>query len=92
MANATCGPIYVLDTAGDIRACGRMIFIHSIAWTDHTAGAGRPRVALEDMQGRTIYYEIGTCSKFNAYTKPLEANGLVLRVLDTGKLYLQVET
>ena len=92
MANATCGPIYVLDTTGTIQPCGRMYLIHSIAWTDHTTGVGRPRAALEDMQGRTIYYEIGTCSKFNAYTKPLTANGLVLRLLDTGRLYIQVET
>lgn len=89
MANATCGPMWVLDTSGTIAGCNPQIQIHSAAVTGYT-GVAEFIVQLEDLQGRTVLEMRTRCDQFWAFTRPLTVNGLFLRTMTGGRLYVQV--
>jgi len=66
-----------------------MYRIWSVAWTGQTQLAS---VQVEDVNGRvTIRAQNIGCHLFQAYTKPLDSDGIFIRTLTAGTLYIQVE-
>lgn len=91
LGRSTCCPMYVTDVDGWLAPCDRFYRIWSFTWTAHP---GIPTLILqvEDKNGRTHIYAKNNCHMFQAYTRPLEMEGIFIRTLGAGTtLYLQVE-
>jgi hypothetical protein len=94
MANSTTGDVWIVDTLGgtgnQLAPPGTDIVIWSINWSEITA---QSVCELRDCGNRTIWRDCGNltqCSRFAAFTKPLQADGLGVVALTSGKLYLQM--
>ena len=87
MANEITGPIWVLDTAGEIST--RVIRIERIAWKNATTA--NHTVKVTDTSGNTIWEDFAAGATYNT-SEPVhrEVTGLIVQTLDSGKLYISL--
>lgn len=91
MANATCGPVYVIDSVGTLQNCGQTYLVSSVSWDGQNGATGV--FQLEDGYGRVVVYMKDSCSQFRSYWLPIPSNGLVVRTILAGTTaYVQVGT
>lgn len=86
----TCGPMWVITTAGTVIPATTPIELSSVFWTCHKS-VSMLTAQLVDGQGREFWSASGHCNVFTAFTKPVRANGLTVSVLTGGVLYLQMD-
>lgn len=86
----TCGPLWVITTAGTVRPAGTQIELSSVFWTCHKS-SNTLTAQIIDTEGRELWSATENCAIFTAYPRPVRANGLTVSVLTGGVLYLQMD-
>ena len=86
----TCGPMWVITTAGTVVPSTRQVELNSVFWTCHKS-IGTLTAQIVDSAGRELWSATENCVVFTAFPKPVRANGLTVSVLTGGVLYLQMD-
>ena len=88
MANDLTGPVWIIDTPATLYT--KLILVKGIRWVSKAAVMGDD-VEIKDGAGHVIWTSIATGPNYVEADSMLRiVEGLVVSVLDSGKLYLEL--